>query len=292
MDDFDQKILNCVINKINNNENYGYIITKNVGKSLDKIFYRSNTILSNNDNVRLFLKEFQNLLQFLKILYDQDILHLDIKSNNITKLNGNTAKMNFIDFGRLIKLKERDNFKYIIKTYLYQSHYMYSFEPKLINNLYNDIPNKKILLENFIQIVEQSFDEAFNNFISSNIHPVYNHIFHNLSEIKNNLKKTLDDYLSNALAMYVIDFNDFNKEQNTDRLINYIFYPIIKKYDMYCMGIVLYEIMIYNNQYYSNYKQNFKISLEKLIKSLLLNKINNVNDFTDQIEELKNLDIL
>ena len=396
------EIKKCVEKKIKS-DYYGYIISKHTGVSLESKY---NYIEPDTDinKLKIFLNKFSKLLEFIKILYDNNYLHLDIKMNNITVKKEEDNKLYLIDFGRTKKLKTEKDYYEIIAYYLSQPYIMYSFEPKIYikllkyynfeqitktsfqelieiinkkkfektilpysfkdndhlrqilvevfkndNNKHMDINNYilerqkeyfidylkncqfKYFKEKFINEYKDEFledykDEFFSNhkeiflsdnkdiFLSDNkdkflskdkeifweknkdkywnllkeeIWEIFQEDF--TSDSKNKIKKAYHDKF---WKIYEDEFyercaEEYIQEQiEINPLLNYIFNPIIKKFDMYCMGIVLAEVVLLK----------YKISdflvlgkFEKLIQSILFNQFDDVSDIITEINKLNDL---
>ena len=308
-EDIRSNIYNCIVKKIEpeKNNDYGYIILENAGVTLqDKFLTKSN----NFEIIELknILTKFCKLLKFIKILYDIQYLHLDIKFDNITiKDNGD---LRLIDFGRT-KHININNYHDIITTLLGSyNFFMYPFEPKIYINLLlyfkkNDI--KEYSFEQLKNLINK--DENFLKFIepyditSIGLDDIFKHLFkkeflslskkniYNIKEFTLNIDKYFNEYLYNYLKIEFITYIESFEKEYTDKLevnelLYKIFFPIIKKFDMYCMGIVLSNIVILYNKNYKNYDDEFKNRFENLIKLLLLNKLNNVDEFIEILNKI------
>jgi hypothetical protein len=322
------KLIECLKKKIKINK-FGYIISKNTGKTLESK-YNSITPENNIENLKNFLKNFCILLQFIKILYDNNYLHLDIKMDNITiKEDG---KLYLIDFGRFTKI-DNTNYRNIIRI-LRTNHDMYSFEPKIYSSLMSKSkPNQS--LKDLKEIVKENVkEEKFDKFIqpykiipSSFLYTIFTKVFETdvlssmsedifLNKIKEYQKEYFTEHLENNNTIqrldeiierekinktknqrmvslnpseksYVIKHQDDKKveekEIEVSSLLEAVFYPIIKKYDLYCMGIVLAQVVL---NCHTGYNKNFKDQFINLIKKLLFNKFDEVDDIINEINEL------
>ena len=352
----------CVNKKITN-KNFGYIISKNTGISLESK-YNHSKLRTDKDELINFLNNFNELLNFIKILYDKNYLHLDIKMNNITV--DENGKLYLIDFGRTIELKEDADYD---KTFnlLKAQHFMYSFEPKIYYNLYNSTETKlsffqiinkinnnfneatkpynyksydytdktMIILNNIfdkIDINTERQQEYFNNYLikcsykyffetkKDEYFEKYKNIFFEskkddffdkykndfIEKYKEKYEKYDDDddfwdeyeddfwdeYEEKFWKEYFWDESegDFiekyeKKKIETKTLLKYIFYPIIKKFDMYCMGFILAEVVFFNFDF-DNLKSSFKDQFINLIKKLLFNNFDEVDDIINEIQKL------
>jgi len=352
-------ISECVNDKIKEMPYYGYIVSKHTGISLDQK-YNYNVPDTDVRKLNKFLEKFNELLKFIKILYDKNFLHLDIKIDNITIKEEEDDKLYLIDFGRTLKLIKETDFDKIINSFLRQQHYMYSFEPKIFYNLLKYYTEKKINEISFQELI-QHITSSFKilrypyDYTSPYIYEILKKVFD--SDIFKYQKEYLIQYIHDCEYKYIntpknkkqffndnkndflkdnfpdLKLNESNKDNiweewnsnkdefwkkyedeiwekyediffdnymtrflmkhskdklNIKELLNYIFYPLIEKYDMYCMGIVLAEIVFFKYNFDDLNKQ-FKTNFKNLIKSLLFNKFNKVDEIMTEITELTEL---
>jgi hypothetical protein len=315
--DIRSKIYNCIVKKIEpeKNNDYGYIILENAGVALqdkfitERIYTKSNLIKTNNFNINELiniLTRFCKLLEFIKILFDKQYLHLDIKFDNITIKDNDDLRL--IDFGRT-KHINNDNYHDIIMTFLGSyNFFMYPFEPKIYINLLKYFKENNIEEISFEQLIELiKFKNNFLNLIKP--YDIYKiglddifkklllkdfldfHISIKKPINEENFNEYFNEYIYNYLKIQFITYiRSFEKKHpgllQINKLLYIIFFPIIKKFDMYCMGIVLSNIFIIYNQNYNDYSTNFQIKFENLIKLLLLNKLENVDEFIKKLNEI------
>ena len=187
---------------------------------------------------------------------------------------------------------------------------MYSFEPKIYINLlgYYTLPKyqkNQISFKDLITFI--SFENNFEILIkpydykAANIHDILKKIlekvfYSNINEdkpVKNPEKiyKLQKNYFINYLndCKYKYINNNYGNNENDKleikTLLNYIFHPLIAKYDMYCMGIVLAEIVLFKYKF-DELNVIFQIKFKELIQSLLFNKFNKVDEIMLKITEL------
>ena len=187
---------------------------------------------------------------------------------------------------------------------------MYSFEPKIYINLlgYYTLPKYKknqISFKDLITFI--SFKNNFEILIkpydykAANIHDILKKIlekvfYSNINEdkpVKNpekiyKLQKNyFINYLNDCKYKYINNNhgNNENDKLEIKTLLNYIFHPLIAKYDMYCMGIVLAEIVLFKYKF-DELNDIFQIKFKELIQSLLFNKFNKVDEIMLKITEL------
>ena len=294
----DPKVLECVNAKIypESEFDYGYIILENVGLTLAKTYGIPENSFD-TDQLILFLNKFNKLLEFIKILYDNKYLHLDIKINNITiKQNGNLC---LIDFGRTSQINTAEDCNNIIDFFKY-NFYMYSFEHKIYKNLLKFFQIKKIeriSLTELIKNIKQYFKILIVPYDIKQIPVLYEileTIFKTDFMAQSKLTKIVD-YIYQRQEEYFFDYLDkllktstnIDSDIEINELLYYMFYPIIKKTDMYCMGIILSIVVILYNNNYNGYDDVFKNRFENLIKSLLFNEFDDVDQIIKIIKELK-----
>ena len=319
-----ESLYNCAQDKIKI-KNFGYIISKHTGVSLEFKYEKLNLLITDFRELKKFLIKFNELLQFIKILYDNNYLHLDIKLDNITVKKEEDDKLYLIDFGRIKKIDENSIYS-IIKTYLSGEHEMYSFEPKIYFNLYQIYALNSKYFNDIINDVNKNFDKLIEPYIfpkDNFLHLILIKVFQtdfekekakNEEEEKQlfySIKTKLgfnckdknkcidiDHYIKYRQKEYFINYLKNRKDEllkdnyrkfaygcpgNT--ILNHLFYPIIKKYDMYCMGVVLAEIVLFYHDF-DKCNEIFKEKFIELIKKLLFNNINDVDDFITEINKL------
>jgi serine/threonine protein kinase len=320
---------NCAQEKIKIKK-FGYIISKHTGVSLQQKYETliSTGLIIDCRELKKFLIKFNELLKFIKILYDNNYLHLDIKLDNITVKKEEDDKLYLIDFGRVKKIDE-DSIYSIIKTYLRNEHEMYSFEPKIFFNLYTKYWLHSKYFNEIINDIKKNFDKLIEPYIfpkESFLYPILIKVFQtdfkkeqdkNEEEKKklfNQIKTMLGFNCENEYKCLNIDnYIQYHQKDNFIRYLNnrkevllkdsykkfafgspgqtmltHLFLPIIKKYDMYCMGIVLADIVLLFHDF-DKCNEIFKEKFIKLIKNLLFYNIAHVDEFITEINELINL---
>jgi serine/threonine protein kinase len=306
------KAYKCINDKIESNE-FGYIISKHTGISLLAKYVVNETIETDMQKLKEFLIKFKELFSFIKILYDNSFLHLDIKIDNITVKENENNKLYLIDFGRTVELKDNDKYNKIINL-LKQNHYMYSFEPKIYYNLLKKL-NEELSFKELINYIEENFKSLIDPYdynskdedtymdilkkildkININTEDQKEYFINYLEEcyskfcynkfkllaknVEENMWKEYQEKIEKIYENYKIDKND---------LLNFIFYPIIKRYDIYSMGIVLAEIVLFSHNF-DDCDEIFKEQFIELIKNLLFNKFYDVSVIISEIDELQKL---
>jgi hypothetical protein len=225
-------------------------------------------------------------------------------------------KINEISFQELIQYIT-SNFKKLITPYNYKSEYIYDILKKVF-----DFDINKHQKEYFIKYLhdceykyintpenrKQFFSDNKNEFFQNNFNELYNDPDLKLNESNkvdvlkkwnSNEYEFWENYEDKIWEKYEDKFfdhdyiTDFRIKHSKDKLkikelLNYIFYPLIEKYDMYCMGIVLAEIVLFKYNF-DELNEEFQTKFKKLIKSLLFNKFNKVDKIMSEITELTKL---
>jgi len=169
---------NCAQEKIKI-KNFGYIISKHTGVSLQQKYETLTELITDFGELKKFLIKFNELLKFIKILYGEKYLHLDIKLDNITVKKEEDDKLYLIDFGRINKIDE-DSIYSIIKTYLRNEYEMYSFEPKIFFNLYKKYWLHSKYFDDIINDIKKNFDKLIKPYIfpkDSFLYPILIKVF-------------------------------------------------------------------------------------------------------------------
>lgn len=224
-------INNCKI--IENQPKIYQIVYEYGGMDLHKLFIQSHIISAYpNLNIYEFLKKVTEILKGLEVLLKNGLAHRDIKMDNILY---NGEKIILIDFGLLSTFEdvykgknlelyyELDN-----KTFHYPSEIVL-FSSLLLKRGLKDtnIP----LIHNFLKLVANFIAFDKNKF---NQTPEY------LKEIER-----LNSYLFAKSTAYNSYFKaTYNKETTPLFDMNELTMNIAKKFDIYQMGIVIYELII------------------------------------------------
>jgi hypothetical protein len=247
LSDYNKQIINS------SSENYGYIISTKVGKSLTQVLKSNNF---NNDKIILFLKKLKESIgDLIKKLYGKDFIHGDIKFDNMTMtLNDkgeidNESKICFIDFGFMQKYNILDK----LNTLNHQYPYILSIF-KNIKNKFNN-PDKKISKLEFIKLLN-------NNSYSSD-----------------KMYIDLQQRLLNFTNLNFMDYRCFfhllkdNKEYSLMDYYTICIKPIAKNIDIHALSIYIY--LLFNN--------NYNINIKNILKELLINALYNNIDGPDEL---------
>ena len=280
-----QELYKCFFNpekKIINSsssENYGYIISTRVGKSLTQIL--NNNKISGNNNIIKFLEKLKESIgDLIQKLYDDESIHGDIKFENMTMTLNNigefddNSKICFIDFG----FKQKYNILNTLKTYNHQYPYiLQSF--KMITNKYkeDDLLTKSELITELINIgnyrkrKNEKYDTPFIKFIMSKMRKEfyinYSYFFYSL---KDNTKYKLIDFYTKCIK------------------------PIAKNIDIYALSLYIYILFnkIYSEinpfKYDLDNNPNTFIILNELVINALYNNIDGPEELIIYIEEIIN----
>jgi len=215
--------------------------------------------------------------------------------------NSNETKLSFIQIINYIRMK---NFKEAIKPYDYdnmdilnrifnkinintksQQQYFNNYLKKCCCKYYHDKKDEffKINKNDFFEKYQDDFFEKYeNDFLKKyqdQIKENYEEKFWEEYE-----EKFWEEYRDIFWEEYESRFIEKYGQEEIEKkfLLKYIFYPIIKKFDMYCMGIVLAEIVLFNYEIDFNLEKKFI----NLIKKLLFHEFDNVDYIINEINKL------
>ena len=266
---------------------YGYIISTKVGTSFDKLNgYRyeneNKKIIDNSkiDSIKLEScneEDIKRILKNLKTsiedlitkLYDNNFIHGDLKSPNIT-LDKN-YNVYFIDFGFM---KKYDNL-YYINGYSQNENY-----PNILKTFFSifpitTIPNKKSIFINSDKITK------FNLINQLNI---------NKSRFKNVIEPRLLKYTELVYIDYSFFFHSLedNTEYSPQQIYDMCIEPIAKNIDIYALSLFIYQLFFnifagqssFNLQIIDNEKM---IKINAIIKMLLINVFYNNIDGPEEL---------
>ena len=208
-------------------EKYTLLLMKNGGKSLTDFTEKMNKLVVNIENkrkVEMFWIEVMKLFNLFVILKTQNVLHYDIKCDNLL-YDEATNRINVIDFGSLTK---KDKIiKKAVKSDLWQSIYYFAWPPETImynKNLFLSTLKKR----NVNEVVEEAMIKAK---ITQKIPKYSLNYFLSLTNSGRN-KNAYSDYL-NELYRFLLSI-DAN-EENYKKLLG----ASIETFDSYGLGVAL-----------------------------------------------------
>jgi hypothetical protein len=238
----------------------GYIISKHVGKTIDKMtddIFNINTIVTILQSLKL------NIDEFIVQLYGKSHIHGDIKPQNTT-LKQN--KVYFIDFGMMGKYND----------------------PKPPNLLYLINPNYPNILSRFYHVINN-----YNNNYGIRITKI--ELIQKLMEQTNaHIIPFIDAYntqLYKQFPFLIYDNNyyksfftqlDDNRRYSLDFIYTHCIIPILKNTDIYALSFLIYEI--FNGLCYG-YFYKFKLAntfthnkTQHLVRELFIDALHNKID--------------
>lgn len=201
-------------------------------------------IVKNNITFKDIFIKFGNILETVKILSNNNYVHLDIRLPNIL-YNKTNKELKLIDYGLMLytnNIKKKFN---KLKKYV-----LYYLPPELNNDNLNDL-YKRIIKKYVLK---------------------YNYIYY-----KNKIKK--------KQIQTIIDFTFSNlKNKNINQAID------VHKIDIYMIGIVLYELIIYMNIYNNlNISDKKYYLVIKFIKKLIEPNVHKRYTIEKALDEYKKL---
>jgi serine/threonine protein kinase len=237
---------------------FGYIICTKVGISFDKIQFNK----FDKQKIINFLIALKDSINFIKILYEKEYIHADIKFQNIT-YDEILQKVYFIDFGFLQKYNE--------KIYEIENRSYYEIYPRIlffyfeIKKNYRNNTITKTNLVNELNFYYQHY--KIHDKKSLNIYEII-------------LKNTNQSNIDFMIFFKSIDDNDYTFEYFFDNCIK----SIIQNIDIYSLSFVIYQLfnnVYYNNTYFNN--KYFNNNTKKIINTLLINALYNTIDGPDEL---------
>jgi serine/threonine protein kinase len=253
------------INKLNlcdlKTDEIHQIIYEYGGYDLD-IFFNKQSINFNKFNFYIFLQKFFNIFYGLSKLNKNDLIHFDIKINNIL-YNINKEKFHIIDFGLLIS-KSKLYTNHIVNSFKNNQHAFYPNDFNIISYINNGIFYKnlneyKLNSDLFILFINDEIDIIKNNYKFNNNDPYLKEILDIYNYFKIDMFKNFDYKFFEKIFIKKIDINKLCKD-------------IAGKLDVYMIGLALYEItIIIFTKFYNNPSiKKIPIELFSLIKKMLI----------------------
>jgi serine/threonine protein kinase len=236
-------IANC--NLGNNINNFSILVMNDGGENLEdfSIRFGKNPVTNENKNkIELFWIEAQRILYGLTLFLQKDIIHHDLKAQNIV-YNEETNRINFIDFG-FMRTKSKMMFdckNSISKTAI--KHWSFPPELYLMNdNSFKKVSNwapetKRKFINNVINNMENEENISYRIFLSI----AFGHLSRH--ERKNNQKIVMNDFQEFVDDMKPELYDDYlNKSLNT--------------IDVYGTGIGLITVLVHTAKFINFELQN------------------------------------
>lgn len=221
------------------------IIFENGGLDLETYMINN----QNNIDIYYLLNEMIKIIFGIKFLIIYNILHADIKINNIL-FNG--KKLSLIDFGFVQNINNfyNDyNFKWMIKNYIYY----YPPEMQLFALLANNEINKKKIKINSLSLLKYLKEDIKHNKYIFNKYPNY---FNEIKKINKFIKTQTESFYLKLKNKQIPNISDHYNE-------------LAKKIDIYQLGIVIYLIIIYIFIFKSSEIEKIPIDIFKIIKKMI-----------------------
>jgi len=203
----------------------------------------------NNMNVNYLLNQIIKIMFGIKFLIHYNILHGDIKVNNLL-FNG--KKLSLIDFGFAQTIKNfynNYNFKWMIKNYIYY----YPPEMQLFALLNDNNINKKNIKFNSLSLLKYLKQDIKDNKYIFNKYPKY---FNEIKKINLFIKTQTESFYLKLKNNKIPNISDHYNE-------------LAKKIDIYQLGIVIYLIIIYTFIFKSSEIEKIPIDIFKIIKKMI-----------------------
>ena len=183
----------------------------------------------NKNKMELFLIEAQRILYGLTVFLETDIVHHDLKAQNIV-YNEEKNRINFIDFGLMTSREGLIESSKKSKNSSAVEHWSYPFEIKYLNkNRFNELcarsnSNKKHIVETIIYNLQRPVPNHFKNFFYSIMPNSPKDLF------GKNIDIIMNDFMELLLEL---------KEDNYDKFLN----KSINTIDTYGVGIAFTTVL-------------------------------------------------
>ncbi len=251
-----KKIKNLKLCKLEKDEIY-QIIYENGGDDIYNMF-KINIEKLNKINLFSFLQKFVNIFEGLCIINENNLVHFDIRLDNIL-FDFKNNKFNIIDFGLMNKKKN---------VYTYNNIKNY-------NNIHPNYPNDINIVYN---IYNEKIYEDLNKYeLNSNI--LVKFIYNDLKNLNTKYKNIKDPYFKKLLKNIIEIYNYFSID--IFKQYNYIFFKKLKiskiikdfgdKVDVYLLGIALFNLLLeIFKKLNNNSIKKIPLELFSLIKKMIL----------------------
>ena len=249
------------------------------GTDLKKLF-KNNELISklNKMDMRKFLKKFVNIFKGLCELDSLNLIHFDIRPDNIL-YDFDTDKFFIIDFG-LMKSKDTIYSIGYIDDFYIDPHQSYPNELNILGFL-NRSPSSSSKMD-----YEHFNSKLFADYISSKMdmgffNPHQNHI-RRITEIKEYIDNDINLNFKETLEILKKDFKKDMSNKSLNIFVKNVCDDIRGKIDVYMLGLVLYEFLIniVKNLSSNSSIQNIPLEIYDLIKDMI--KINPCDRITIQ----------
>ena len=240
---------------------FGYIISTKVGKSFDKVKLNNYNI---NDIINILTNFNESIKDLITTLYKQNLIHADIKFQNMTLDTDNNFKVCFIDFGLMKNYSDDadiEKLKNISQYYLY---------PDILYTYFHIIKRKnkssqmtKLELIRLLKLYE-NLKQQFNN---------YNPTLLNITKLQkinySHFFKSLEDNV--PYSLYDIE----------EKCIK----PIIKNIDIYGLSLFIYELFFNFNRHPNPniFNPQYREPVGLIIQMILINAIYNNIDGPEEL---------
>lgn len=197
--------------------NYSLLVMKDGGENIEDFanrFSKQPVTTENKNKIELFWIEAQRILYGLTLFMENDIIHHDLKPQNIV-YNEETNRMNFIDFGLMTsKQKTIDECKQ--SKYGFSTHWSFPFEiaywnKRSFKRLCNKSRYDKI---HMVQTITQSLDKKHSNHYKTFFHSIMPDASRELRI--DSIKIIMRDFMDLLLELKENHYDDFlHKSVNT-----------------------------------------------------------------------------
>ena len=210
---------------------FSLLIMKNGGYNIEQfseLSKKQNATTENMEQIVDFLIEGIRLLEGLELFLDNEIIHHDLKSQNIV-YNPKENRINFIDFGLMDNMKNVSS-QAIHSDYGYDIHWSFPFEIALWNKndfdtfVESSIHDKEVRMRHILKKIEQECPKFFEVIYNNDKQSIKNHIteFMNfLDMIDSDYNQFLDKSIS-TFDLYGVGIAFMDFYNNTEHILETI----------------------------------------------------------------------
>lgn len=210
---------------------FSLLIMKNGGLNIEQFVGQFKKQNANTENMRQiidFLVEGIRLLEGLELFLDNDIIHHDLKSQNIV-YNQSKNRVNFIDFGLMDNMKNIRS-QAIHSDYGYDIHWSFPFDIALWNKndfetfVESSVHDKEVRMRPMLKKIEKKCPYFFEVIYNNDKQSIKNHIteFMNfLDMIDSDYDQFLDKSLK-TMDLYGVGIAFMDFYNNTEHILEMI----------------------------------------------------------------------
>ena len=214
-------------------------------------------------NLFIFLQKFSNIFDGLSKINQNKLIHFDVKINNIL-YDFKKNKFNIIDFGIINKINKYHKY---IHNLIYNPHPIYPNDINILSYIidgyfYKDLNNYNLNSNEFVLLIDNDI-KFLNIFYKDKKNPYFKKVIILINDIYNYFKidmfKNFDSTMFENIYLKKIKLSKVYKDFGN-------------KIDVYMLGLLLFNLLLFIFKYLHNNPSIKKIPLElfSLIKKMIV----------------------